>query len=146
MKFIKTWKGEGGEFEYEPATIDEIAVWLSEGYEVYLDEALTKSARDMDFGWLTITLDYIEACEDDDVLFMPDLWDVVDSYDKTTNVFEEPIPLTAEGRAFAKEWQDYASMGYDLCSGKCKGLAGRYGIREMWNMIQKDELYHKNKD
>lgn len=142
MKFIRTWKVEGGWAEYEPATLDEIAEWLSEGYGVFLDEELTKSARDLDFGWLTITPEYIDACEDDDVLFMPERWNVVDSEEETTNVYEEPIHLTAEGRVMAKQWQSDASLGYDLCNGRCKGLAGKYSDIELWNLIESDSEYH----
>lgn len=144
MDYVRTWKVEGGYAEFEPATLDEIAEWLSDGFDVYLDEKLTKSARDLDFGWMTITAEYIEACEDDDVLFMPDLWDVVDSEEETTDGYWCPIPLTAEGRAFAKQWLSDASRGYDLRNGKCRGLAGRYSRYEMWDLICQNEEYHKD--
>lgn len=142
MNIIRTWKVEGGEAEYEPVTLDEIAVWLSEGYGVYLDEGLTQSARELDFGWLTITPEYIEACEDEDVLFMPNRTCIAESKDDTTDVYESPIHLSAEGRAFARQWYEDASLGYDLCNGRCKGLAGRYSEQEMWNLVESDKDYH----
>lgn len=143
MNIIRTWKVEGGYAEFEPATLDEIAEWLSEGFEVCLDEGLTKSARDLDFGWITITPEYIDACEDEDVLFMPDLWAVVDSKDKTTDAYGCAMPLTAEGRAIAMQWLSDISLGYDLCTGKCYGLARQYNWNEMWNLICQNDEYHK---
>lgn len=141
-KMFYVWKVEGGEAEWEPAYLDDIAEWLSEGYGVFLDEELTKDARDMNFGWLTETEEYIDACERDD-LFMPDMWAVVDSEDETIAYFEAPIPLTAEGRTLARQWQSDASLGYDLCYGKCKGLAQKYSSYDVWNLIKENAEYHK---
>lgn len=142
MEFIRTWKKEGGWAEFEPATIDEIAQWLSDGYEVYLDEELTKSARDLDFGWLTLSDEYIEAIEDDDVLFMPRMSCIVATEEETGDVYATPIHLSAEGRAFVMQWYDDASLGYDLCNGRCKGLAGRYSEQEMWDEVESNSDYH----
>lgn len=141
-KMYHVWKRkECGKAEWEPAFINDIAEWLDEDYEVYLDKELTKSARDLDFGWMSITPEYIDACKNDN-LFLPDLWEVVDSEDETTNVFEDPIHLSAEGRVMALQWLDDASVGYDLCYGRCKGLAGRYSRYEMWDLIKENESYH----
>lgn len=142
MSIIRTWRVKCGESEFKPATLDEIAEWLSEGFEVYLNEGLTKSARSLDFGWITITPEYIDACERDD-LFMPALWDVVDSKDETTDILGCAMPLTAEGRAMAKQYLSDISHGYDLCCGKCYGLASRYSREEMWNLICQNDEYHK---
>lgn len=98
--------------------------------------------KENEFGWLTISPDYIEASEDDDAVFMPQLWWIVDSYDETTNVWEEPIPLTEEGRKFAEEWLDDDSRGYDLCYGRAYGLAADYSAQQVWDMIKSDKDYH----
>ena len=142
-KMYHVWKTEGGEVEWEPAYLDDIAKWLSEGYGVYLDEELTKDARDLDFGWISITKEYIEACEDEDVMFMPDRWNVVDSEEDTTNLYEPAVRLTAEGRVLAKEWMSDYSRGYDLCTGKGYGLALLYKSEDIWNLICSNEEYHK---
>lgn len=126
---------EGNPFcEYEH--IDEIGYYVDMHEEVFLDRELKHHVNEADFGYLTISDAYIEACEEEAV-FLPNMTAVVNTYDDCTNVFEEPIKLNAYGRWFALKWKSDASVGYDLCNGRCKGLARGMSEQDMWEHVKK---------
>lgn len=149
--FFCYWKsdeGYGEEIHSECVDKDDLAILISrnDDIEYFLDRELTKPAKDMDFGYLSITSAYIEATEDDDRVFMPLYWNIYDSIDDCTDVLEPPISLTAEGRSLAVRWLNDYSIGYDLCNGKARGLAAEYNARELWLLIKKESDYHKEYD
>lgn len=57
-------------------------------------------------------------------------------------LFEEGIfELTEEGEELYSQWCEDASVGYDLCYGRAKGLANRYGKKEMWDELTTNAEY-----
>ena len=48
---------------------------------------------------------------------------------------EGVFELTEEGEELYDQWCDDASVGYDLCYGRAKGLAQRFSKRELWEEL-----------
>lgn len=69
---------------------------------------------------------------DDDGVFTPDYW----TWENNPNLLAGEIhELNEDGVNLMIEWGDDYSAGYDLCSGRAKGLAARYSKEEIFQKL-----------
>lgn len=87
-------------------------------------------------GFIAITKAYLE--DDGEGVFTPNFWEVCDEKEECYGPYME---LSADGREFVDSWCFDASLGYDLCHGRAKGLAAKYNQYQVWDLIKEDASF-----
>ena len=69
---------------------------------------------------------------DDEYIFVPDLWDIEEDADKLAGDIYE---LTEEGEELCYRYFHDLSCCYDLCNGRAKSLAAEYSREEFFAYV-----------
>lgn len=81
--------------------------------------------------------------DDDESIFAPDYWTWENDPNELAGEVHE---LNQDGHDLLFEWIDDYSAGYDLCNGRAKGLARRYGKEEIFEVLCGEEFSTKLSD
>lgn len=76
--------------------------------------------------------EYYYDGDDDFSIFTPDYWAWKNTPDELAGDIYE---LTDAGEELIYQWSDDLNVGYNLGTGRCKGLAREYSKEQMWELL-----------